>query len=323
MLASQHSETTKIIVLGTTYSGSGAVYDYLLQRGDGYDPLSGAEYLLPQIPYGLMSLRAAIGLSFHHAVADHAVRNFILVAKKLSHSPSHFRYGKGYGVALPNFLEEVRQLVRDATAAEFPFQLDWKKAEESGIRRVVNLAMARFLKYKSRPNKTWLPISEDKFIGLCQAMHDRLFSSSGSRPPAFTLLNQAGAGWNPLASTDFFSNRKVVLVIRDPRDQFAELKLYKQARNVDEFIKWYKAMQQRISVNHSDLLVVCFESFVLRHESTVLKLCDFAGIEAGVPSAYSAEKSAYNIAKYKELLTYEEITKLEENLGSFLSMGNR
>ena len=35
-----------IIVLGTTFSGSRAVFDYLNGRGDLYDPLFGEEYLL-------------------------------------------------------------------------------------------------------------------------------------------------------------------------------------------------------------------------------------------------------------------------------------
>ena len=37
-----------IIILGTTKSGSGAVFDYLIGRGDIRDPLKGQEYHLPQ-----------------------------------------------------------------------------------------------------------------------------------------------------------------------------------------------------------------------------------------------------------------------------------
>jgi hypothetical protein len=154
-------------------------------------------------------------------------------------------------------------------------------------------------------------------------MHDRLFTTPNDNAADFILLNQAGSGWNPVASTDFFLHRKVVLVTRDPRDQFAELKVYKNASNVYEFIKWYRAMQQRISIDHPDLLVVSFEQFVMKHESVVSGLCDFAGIEASVPSAYSAKKSAFNISKYQRLLTFEEIKEIENNLGAFLWTGGR
>ena len=53
-----------IIVLGTTFSGSGAVFDYLNGRGDLYEPLFGQEYLLPILPNGLMTLEAISDKAF-------------------------------------------------------------------------------------------------------------------------------------------------------------------------------------------------------------------------------------------------------------------
>lgn len=314
----QYSGLPKIIVLGTTYSGSGAVYDYLRYRGDGYDPLSGAEYLLPQIPHGLMCLRSAIGCSFHHAVADHARKNFLVVAKKLARKPTRSRYGKGYGVILPTFLNEISQLVRDATASEFSFQLDWRKAEETRMKRTLTWAATKFFNYKSQPVKVWLPVSEGDFVSLCQKMHDRLFATSGSRSAAFTLLNQAGSGWNPVQSTIFFSNRKVLLVTRDPRDQFAELKIYKRAKDVDQFIKWYGSMQQRIALDDPNLFTVRFEHFVDANKAMISNICAFAGIEDSVLSSYSVSKSAQNIGVYKKILSNEEIVKIESCLSPFL-----
>ncbi|MDA7732096.1 hypothetical protein N8842_01515 [Candidatus Pelagibacter sp.] len=49
-MGSQSILTNYIILLGTFYSGSGVVYDYLFGRGDLNDPLQGAEYQLPQTP---------------------------------------------------------------------------------------------------------------------------------------------------------------------------------------------------------------------------------------------------------------------------------
>ena len=49
-----------IIILGTTFSGSGAVSDYLIGRGDINDPLGGQEYLLKDFLNGLMKLKFLI-----------------------------------------------------------------------------------------------------------------------------------------------------------------------------------------------------------------------------------------------------------------------
>lgn len=317
-MTESRSEKPMVIVLGTTYSGSGAVYDFLSSREDCYDPLCGSEYLLPQLPYGLMSLRASLGQAFHHGVADHAVREFLSIAKKLGRSSSRIRYGKGYERKLPGFFDEVRRLVRDATAAEFPLQLGWRDAEISSMKRTWKWALQRFANYQSPTKKTWLPVTEREFIVLCHAMHDRLFAPSGDITASFTLLNQAGSGWNPIASTDFFARRKVVLVNRDPRDQFAELKVYKHARDVHEFIKWYKEMQRRISINHAHLFVMRFEEFIINHESAASSLCEFAGIIENAPSGFVANQSALNISKFGKILTSEEVYAIEKNLEEFL-----
>ncbi|WP_200342959.1 hypothetical protein [Halorhodospira halophila] len=208
--------------------------------------------------------------------------------------------------------------MHDATAAEFPLQLEWRKAEETRLRRTVNWVLARFLRYRSPPENTWLPVPEKEFVQLTQRMHDRLFVMPSGTSASFTLLNQSGSGWNPVASTDFFSHRKVVLVTRDPRDQFAELKTFKRARNVDEFVKWYRAMQQRIEIEHPDLHIVRFEDFVLDHHDAKSSLCVFSGIEADVPSSYSTEMSTLNISKYRQTLSSEEIEKLETELGQHI-----
>ncbi len=72
-----------LIVLGTTFSGSGAVFDYLNGRGDLYEPLFGQEYLLPILPNGLMTLEAVSDKAFDPATTEHALIQFEDIANKL------------------------------------------------------------------------------------------------------------------------------------------------------------------------------------------------------------------------------------------------
>ena len=72
-----------IIVLGTTFSGSRAVFDYLIGRGDIIDPLGGQEYLLPILPNGLMALESVSDKSFDPATAEYVLREFKSIADKL------------------------------------------------------------------------------------------------------------------------------------------------------------------------------------------------------------------------------------------------
>ena len=307
-----------VIVLGTTYSGSGAVFDYLASRPDSFDPLMGEEYLLPQSPYGLMNLRSALGESFHHSAAHHAAGQFLWLAKRLYQTPTKFRYGKGYENRLPKFLDEVHALLDDATAARFPFKLEWSKTRRSNRQHFLLWLSKKLLRLEPRAHPTWLPVSEDAFISLVQEMHQRLFGAHEETGYTFTLLNQAGSGWNPVNSTVFFANRKVIVVTRDPRDQFAELKIHKGASDVGEFIKWYEGMQERLQVENPDILKVEFEAFVHRHKTAIQSVSEFIGIAPATPSSYSPDNSKKNIGKFHSALSGQEVAAIEKHLARFV-----
>ena len=307
----------KIIVLGTSYSGSGAIYDYLSTRSDCFDPLQGSEYLLPQIPYGLMQLRATTGQAFHHATADYACRKFLSIAAKLARPKGKIIYGKGYENLLPGFMSEISRLVDEAIVSQFPFRIAWWDIDKTISRKLMDLFLERFLRVKNGAQKTYLPVDEGEFIKLTQNMHDRLFCPPPDSEHKFILLNQAGSGLNPISSTDFFAKRKVILVSRDPRDQFAEMKLYKKATNVSEFVKWYKAISERIAFSHPDLYSVNFENFVLNHNQQVSEICKFSGISGSMQSSYLPEYSKKNISKFRHIISYQEASEIEKNLPSY------
>lgn len=309
----------KVIVLGTSYSGSGAIYDYLSTRSDCFDPLQGSEYLLPQIPYGLMQLRATTGPAFHHATADYAFRKFLSVAAKLAKPRGKLFYGKDFENLLPGFMNEISRLVEEATVSQFPFRIAWRDIDKTISKKLMDLFLERFLRVKNVAQNTYLPVTEDEFIKLTQNMHERLFSLPANSQHQFILLNQAGSGLNPISSTDFFANRKVILVKRDPRDQFAEMKLYKKAFNVKEFIKWYKEITERIAVSHPDLYSIRFEDFVLNHNTQKTAICQFVGIPDTVKSLYSPERSTQNISKFKSILSSEEASEIEKKLTNYCS----
>ena len=85
-----------VITLGTFYSGSGAVFDFLSGRNDSYDPLNGEEYLLPQVPYGIMSLHASCGFFFSHPSAHLNIVKFKKIAYMLGRKHTKYNPGMGY-----------------------------------------------------------------------------------------------------------------------------------------------------------------------------------------------------------------------------------
>ena len=53
----------------------------------------------------------------------------------------------------------------------------------------------------------------------------------------------------------------------ETRDQFVELKSYKQAHSVDGFIDWYRELRNRLNlINDSNVLFINFEDFVKKND---------------------------------------------------------
>lgn len=312
----RRSDTPRyIIVLGTNYSGSGAVFDYLSGRGDLYDPLAGSEYLLPQAPHGLMELESAAGLAFNPAVSDHAVDRFLELAKKLARNPLPWSYGRGYLKFLESFYINVEKFVEEAAVAKMPMCMHWRVSE----RRVIEGLLAKALnaaRFKETAKKTFLLVDAPTLVEKSRLMHDRIFLQAASGRTV--LMNQAGSGWNPVESTKYFGDRKVVLVTRDPRDQFAELKTHKKACNVDEFVNWFRQLEYRTKeLDDSIVLRVRFEDFVYEYDFKVDEICGFLGIAGDVESKYRPEDSEKNIGQYGLVLNREEVFKIEQNLSCY------
>ena len=99
-----------IIVLGTTYSGSGAIYDYLKGRGDLFDPLEGVEYQLPHMPNGLLSLEAVAGRVFILLQLTMFCVSLI-ITEKLARPQSTWRYGRSYATYLPEFKSAIKDFI--------------------------------------------------------------------------------------------------------------------------------------------------------------------------------------------------------------------
>ena len=161
-----------------------------------------------------------------------------------------------------------------------------------------------------------IPVKE--LVISAQNMHDRMFLPYGNGLPI--LLDQCGSGWNPIESTKYFLDSKVVLVTRDPRDQFAEIKHYKNGGSVYGFIDWYKEMQKRLKlINDPKVLSIKFEEFVKNNEKIKELICNHFSLTLSTLSNYRPDLSEKNIGKFKNLIANDEIEIIESNLSEFIS----
>tara|TARA_Y100000816_G_scaffold288838_1_gene274183 strand:- start:266 stop:1219 length:954 start_codon:yes stop_codon:yes gene_type:complete len=305
-----------IIILGTTYSGSGAIFDYLVGRNDLHNPLKGEEYLLSILPNGFMDLEAAAGKAFVPETSEYHIIKFREISEKLSNFWSNGPKKKELRKFSKQFNKNINQLMDDIVSVDYPMKILWrellKSPLEKNLTRIKNLTGMG----ESIP-PTRLLVPPKKFVKAVEKMHDNLFKTNSDKRP--TILSQAGSGWNPIESTKYFDDRKTILITRDPRDQYLEIKKYKKGQSVMGFVDWYKEMQSRLkSINDENILQVRFEDFVNNNKKYTKIICDYLNLSDKVESNYRAELSKKNVYKFKDYKDHKEIQLIEDNLKDFL-----
>jgi hypothetical protein len=314
----------RIIVLGTGYSGSGAVLAYLRGRPDIVDPFRGKEVQISQMPHGLMALHAACATAFHGPSAHEQIECFIRQTDAYARRSNWLWFGKNYDELIPDFKKKRDRFVSDILACRYPIHYEYLRLRTPKFWQVIEAAMRHFgFGNHKQFRRRWasLPVCEPEFLEAARCFTDALLEDWECEDDKAIVLNQAGSGWNPVSSTQYFRRRKVIVVLRDPRDQFLELKKFKGFDDVRAFSHWYQNMMARLDdVNDdSDVIIkIQFEKFVVDHDSSVETICRHIGCDSAVISTYIAAKSAGNIGQFRELKN-EERAWIEKTCANWIT----
>ena len=117
-----------------------------------------------------------------------------------------------------------------------------------------------------------LPVAEKTFIDESKKLVDKVLYSLANNKRKNIVIDQGANFWKPELSTIFYSNKKIILITRDPRSIFASMKSRKSlsypGHNVNVFIDWYQSIISRIGSfkNSKNVLLVKYENFIINHE---------------------------------------------------------
>ncbi len=305
-----------INILGSACSGTGAIFDYLDGRGDLYDPLCGEEYLLPSLPNGLMALQAITEKACDPSITEYSLKQFRNLAYDLIKYWASKHNDKKLDSNIKVFKSAIELFIKDITFVDYPMRLLSHQLSQSFIERLIDKIKLRLGININTPS-TRLIVPQKDYLKAVQKLHDRMFNSSVKNRKI--ILNRGASVWNLTESSKLFVDTKFVVINRDPRDQFVELRSYKKAYSVDNFINWYKELQKRLSlINDTNILFLKFEDFVEKNDKFKKILCDHISITDMTSSSYDPELSKKNIGKFNEYLDKNEIIKIEENLSEYI-----
>lgn len=323
-----------IITLGSRLSGSSAVFDYLNGREDIIDPLMGEELLIIQSPYGILSFLSTAYEAFHPLIASEALDKLEWFLDKAGYRTREFKCGYNMKQNIPHYHEKVKRYIRSITSINYYHKNAYAVFMKHSWWKCVAIDIAGRLfttKFKAQPQR--LPVSKDLYLTATRDFTTSLFEECVSEYPNAIglIIHQAGSYFCPEKSLEIFKNAYIIVISRDPRDQFIEWKqsnVLGMKPDVNTYIQWYKIAMSYDDIKNKDdnnprIKRIRFEDFVLNHEYEKEQLCCFLGLDPNIQSNYDPKKSAKNIGKYKRgshegLLTENEKMIIESELPQYL-----
>jgi hypothetical protein len=189
------------------------------------------------------------------------------------------------------------------------------------------------------------PVPADAFVLIKRITNDYLQSlcAALAADEGTVVLNQT---IRPNDETQLglsvLDTSKLIVVDRDPRDQYIDLTLKQELdpimerkpwrgppdQRVKDFIRWYRNRRNkfyRVSKGTERLLVVRFEDLVLRYETTVQSLCAFLGCDPSIHRArkqwFDPDKLKHRVGMWRSYHDQDQMQLIHDELREFCHSG--
>jgi hypothetical protein len=172
--------------------------------------------------------------------------------------------------------------------------------------------------------------SIDNFLKKTRIFTDNLLREENINKDKYILIDQAIPSHNPLKYMRYYTDPKVIIVDRDPRDIYTSAKAlsgwgFIPTDDVDSFIKWFLVTRQNREEkikDSSEILFLTFESLIYDYDNSIEKITQFLGFSEcehiNKLKYFNPELSKTNtqlFLNYPSLLS--EIKKIEKTLEKY------
>ena len=318
-----------INTVGTGYSGSSAIYEFLQKTNLFYDPFPNSQFSISYDPGGLIDLEFVIKNQFTINKSKLAHDKFLELIKfycdqksKFNISKDLIKYNKDLNYLLNKFLNNIINLEYYGETTLINFQ--------SNIYEKLKFKIYDYLykfkkeKRKNR-NKLFLFCNINVFENEVKKLFSEIFEKNNLQNKD-VILEQAGTIFNPKSSLKYFNNPYNLCVLRDPRDIYTELKRkgFKfPGYNVEIFCDWYDNICSKINLDEKsekEVLFLNFEDFALNKQETINKIFDHIQLERIEINKidFDFRRCENNINLYKNELVKSEVEYIEKKLKKYL-----
>lgn len=304
-----------INIIGTGYSGSTAVYEYLQLQNFFHDPFKNKEFTISYDPCGIVDIENCISETHSISKANFIYKNFLENIYFYINKANDLKPGKNFQNS-----EKIKKLL-------FRYAEDIINFKYDGNTAYLKYRNSKYENIKSKLfNRNKDKIIFFKELNLFKEITKKLFINMLSFENKNIILDQGANIYDLYRSSKYYKNPYCILVFRDPRDIFSEFK-YKSAfsypkSDVEIFCDWYLSSMQKVenqNLGNLNILKIQFEDFINDNDKILKKISEFLSIyiEPG-NKKFDFHKSKKNIFRYKKLLTNDELLIIEKKLSKYL-----
>ena len=315
-------------ICGFSWSGSGAVMDYLMEfkNNQVYTP----EFIIAYHPDGLHDLDVNLNLNCAKFLSSGvAIPRFRKVVKYLLHKTTN---GKSDTITEEYIAQIIQATWIGSEQGQMLVRNTWLYQNVGQrLKPWIRKLPPQFCwKYKPYPlGKMEFSICPKNFLEATQTYTDNLLKAIGLDTKENIILNQPFPGNNPVPFMKYYRNSKAIVVDRDPRDVFTFLKYVFPGRgysvpleDVNVFCEYYENMHKNLSMtlDHPDVLYLKFEDMVYHYEVATDRIKKFLGLnDISTPKKdFIPEESEANTQVFVKYGNSEEISVIEKRLSRYL-----
>lgn len=288
----------KIITTASYHgTGSSAVTDYLSEFSNVHS-CGDKEYRFAQEVDGISDLEYNVIENNHRLNTSLSIKRFIRLNKRLNGSFLFKDYSKVFG---NGFIEKTFEYVKNITKLKAKSFTTQDYYNHGSIVNIIDRIFNRIMKtltpsnpfhsakrYSLFMNNTYgyfTYLSREEFLKHTTNYTDALFELINNDRKEYLLMDQLVPPSNINRYSNYFSNIKVVVVDRDPRDLYIQEKLAHwnnvPVGNVEEFCEWYKITRKHRKCEPipKNALFIQFEDLIYNYEKTSILLNNFIGLD--------------------------------------------
>lgn len=317
-----------IIVVGSGYSGSSAIRDYLISRKDCIAPFYNQEFRFVNDPDGIDSLYLNLYKNFSLNTSAESLDRFKIFAKNTSkikfnnNKKNSFLYSSNFMKLIEEYLEKIIKV-------EYFANPQFRVITESKYQNFLDRVLKKFFSLNFNDHfKMGIACEEKDFLNFTRKLIKDIIllniKKKGEKILPNIILDQAVNFFKPETAFRYYDNLKIIIVTRDPRSIYYSMKSRNSKKypwkNIETFTKWYKLImksRQRPKKN-KNILNVRFENFAKNFSKETIKINNFLNIKNLKNYSFDDKATNYNAFKAKKLLTINEKRYIEKKLKQYL-----